>query len=520
MSLSAPPQSRPRQRGVVLILTLFVILITFALVTQLTIGTSVAAQTTRNGASRIQMRASGLAAAEQFLDLLRDDMAGEGGLDGMGTGDMSEGPGAGGGGFDSLGPAADEGEEGFGEEAEDSSSSDSFEDQWARPMRIQMGEVVITAWAQDECSKFNLLWLLAQDDEEREQAIERCTRIIDRLRDDFDDDLSQSEAMRITEQIISWLNAESRDLDYPQPLRHSDSEEEIHSLILFPEELLLLEDVSEELYYDQLVEVAGETWIAYGLESVFTVWTNMAFEPSTNAGDEEAATPPTGDTNLGDPAEQEFEANQPLEDPIDENAILPQGGLAGAAEGVSEIGTRININTAPRAVVESLLDTYELSSSVTEALLEFRNEVDEEALLEQESGEVDNDMLELEAALYGDDEQEPHKYFKSLETLEEVDEYAGLDQEVKDKLSELIGVQSDVFSVLLDIRVPPEGWQPEERYQEPRGPVLRLRGIFWRRSGGDGTVLVPIIPWHEVPHSRWRQPDFQNRLGIFYAPEF
>jgi hypothetical protein len=166
------------------------------------------------------------------------------------------------------------------------------------------------------------------------------------------------------------------------------------------------------------------------------------------------------------------------------------------------------------------MDSYDVSSNVIEAILEYRNEVDEEVLNERDSEEIDSDMLELEMALYGDQEQDPLKFFSSLADLEEIDEFAALDQEAKDKFTALLGVQSDVFSVMLDIRIPPEDWRPEERYEEPRGPVLRLRGVFWRRNGENGVSLVPIMPWHEVPYSRWRQSDFQDRLEIWYPPEF
>lgn len=521
-----------RQRGVVLILTLFVILITFALVTQLTIGTSVAAQTTRNSANLIRMRTSGLAAAEQFLDLLRDDMAGGVGLEGMSTGDMSEGPG---GGFGTFGDTPPDDTLGEGEEEGDGEDTDSWEDQWARPMRLQMGDIVVTAWAQDENSKFNLLWMVSEDEEIREQARDRCARIIDRLRHDFDDDLTYSDGTRLSERIARWLEADNRDLDYPLPLRHSDSEEVRQSLMLFPEELMVLEGINQKLYFDQMVELAGEVWIANGLESVFTVWTSMGFDPpETDQSEFDPDSESGGDAAglLGSFGGGEFAAldgeggdfgddggvNPGLEST---GAEIPvQGGLTGAATADSGVGTLINLNTAPRAVLEGLMDPYDMSAYVIGAILEYRNEVDEVVLSERDSEEIDSDMLELEMALYGDQERDPLKFFSSLADLEEIDEFAALDQETKDKFTALLGVQSDVFSVMLDIRIPPADWRPEERYEEPRGPVLRLRGVFWRRNGENGVSLVPIMPWHEVPYSRWRQPDFQDRLEIWYPPEF
>ena len=95
-----------------------------------------------------------------------------------------------------------------------------------------------------------------------------------------------------------------------------------------------------------------------------------------------------------------------------------------------------------------------------------------------------------------------------------------LDPEIASEFQALIGVQSDIFSVYLWCRIPPSEWEQEEHYEEPPGPVLRMKAVVWRRSGGDGTKFLFIEPWHEVPYARWRIPDFQEDVPVYREPEF
>jgi len=355
---------------------------------------------------------------------------------------------------------------------------------------------------------------------------------LDRLRDEFEDDLTFSDAQRITEEIVRWLEGQDRSEEYPLAVRHSEPEEKNYSLMLVPEELLLLEWVTEELYYDQLYERSGETWIAPGMESVFTVWTSLALDPpdeGTTSGAEGAEDTASGfgSEDLGGAADAlaggggDRGAGSQDGSEVGAAEILPAGGLSGAEEGNPDgPGTKININTVSRVVLESLLDPQDLPWQVVNDLLEYRNEVDEDAMLAEESEEYDDEAADLERAFYGDQETDPLQFFNSLDDLDKVDGWKGLDQETKDRVLALIDVQSEVFSVFLDARIPPQDWMQEERYEEPRGPVLRLRAVYWRIPGEDGVKLIPVLPWHEVPHSRWAVPDFQDRLGVFLAPVF
>ena len=164
--------------GVILILTLFVLLITYAMVTQLTLSTSVAWMTSKNASDRIRMELACKSAAEQILGVLADDAAGGdlGGASGEAQSLLGE-LGYADGGADTGGATGAEGEDADEEEPD----SDSLQDSWAKPMRVVMGDIQITSWVQDECGKFNLLTLVSPGIEERDAAKERCQRILDEV---------------------------------------------------------------------------------------------------------------------------------------------------------------------------------------------------------------------------------------------------------------------------------------------------------------------------------------------------
>ena len=504
--------------GVILILTLFVLLITYAMVTQLTLSTSVAWMTSKNASNRIRMELACKSAAEQILGVLADDAAG-GGLGGASAeaqsllGELGYADGD----ADAGGGGAAEGEDA----AEEEPDSDSLQDSWAKPMRVVMGDIQITSWVQDECGKFNLLTLVSPGIEERDAARERCQRIIDFLREEFDDDLDFTQAGRITEEIVQWLEGSNRNLDWPAPLRHSGSEESERILMLDLEELLLLEGVTPNLYHDQ---VRDEDRIAPGLETVFTVWTSVDID-SPDASDDPGTSPAEEASLFGDSVDSGGglgeESSLETSVAVDDRLSGAQGGLDDVLEAGAGVGIRLNLNTMPRAVMEGLLSTSELPAGLVKDILHFRNEVDEEAIAEEGQDEVDVEAQALERALYGETFEKPMQFFASVDDLEEVPGWdSRLDDEQQERVKELVGTQSDVFSVHLWARIPPQDWVQESRYEEPTGPVLRMRAIVWRRAGSEGTRFILIRPWHVVSRTRWTIPDFQWDLPVYEPPRW
>ncbi len=528
--------ARSSERGVVLILTLFVLLITFALVTELTVSTSVAFQTTENRANHIRMEMAAYAAADQFMEALIGDASGAGGASGL-EGMLGELAGSGGldnladeSGFDGAVGGADSLEDSFGEEGEGgeetsgNSSADYLQDVWAKPMRIMVGDFEIMAWAEDENSKFPLFQLVAGTEEEQEESRQRFARILDHMRADFDDDLDQHAGNLIVEDIVRFFKGDFIEMEMPRAPRFSD-DTEAEMPIYLPyalEELMLLEHVTEDLYYDQ---IRTDDLIAPGLESICTIYTTPGFEAPTEGSGTELAEEsqfakdePSLDPSANDALDQ-VEGLLGETDESEAQVTTPVGGLDDVLEGDAPFGFAVNVNTAPQSVLEGMIAPFEVSQSVIRQIIEHRNEVDEAALEALEQEDSSRDLAELEQSLYGEQSEDPLQFFETLDDLKNVDGYeSGASEEGRQKFESLLSVKSDVFTVYITVRILPEDWVQETRYEEPLGPVLRLRTIVWRRGGGGETRLIPILPWQEVPASRWKIPDFQYDLPLYEPP--
>jgi len=537
---------RTGERGVILILTMFVLFLVIALITQLSLGAEVAFQATSNRSNHLRMELACRSTAEEIMTLIKDDASGEAssgfssalagpgsfpGMDGLGADGAGLGQDAGQDTGQNAGAdGTDEtGEEGEGEE--DASNSDSFEDGWAKPMRVMVDDIEVTTFVSDENGKFNLHLLLVEDEVAAEENFERAVRILGAMRNDFDDDLGESDARAILDELLRWMQVASRYEELPLMPRHSLDEESPYTMLSALEEMMLLETVNQELYYDQL---RSNEMIAPGLESIFTIWTLPEFDaagastldadnPDGTEGADASSSgldglDAAGDETLGE--ESGSTDNTGLDGDRD---VQGDGGMEGVLDGNPPIGILININTAPRAVIEGMFPTVELTPVKVTALLEYRNEVDEDALEERDGADEEADDQELRESIYGEYEPEPRQFFRSLEQVTEVEGFGAeeLQEETQAEIQALLGVQSDIFSVyVIANRKLDAEWEPSRRYQEAPGKSLRMKAVIWRRTTADGVKLVYLEPWHEVPYTRWRIPDFQRELPPFEAPRY
>ena len=85
------------------------------------------------------------------------------------------------------------------------------------------------------------------------------------------------------------------------------------------------------------------------------------------------------------------------------------------------IGTLININTAHPAVIEGLLPPELFPSFFVDQILRYRNEVDEEALAEMEGEQREFEEVELQRAIFREDDKIPYRYFRNLEDLANIE---------------------------------------------------------------------------------------------------
>ncbi len=459
-----------RESGAILVLTLIVVVLLYAMVWQLTRTAETARLMGENDLLVARMENHMVFSLAQIEDMLAQDLdaaaAGEdaggagGGLPGMGGGL----PGGAGGGL----PGGAGG--GEGEEEQDAAAvADGSQDAWYRPTAYSENDITTYVWVEDENRKFNILAMVSPDEEFAEESKQRFIRLIDVLREGTDWDLSQSQGSALAEEILDWMEARTRGEYLPRPKLKSDIEEGARNNITLPlqlDEIRLLAGVTDEVYFDKVFERK----VVLGLESVLTVSTSLAYDP--------------GDPD--DPANQQ-QQNQPAGAGAgagDAGAGGGEGAPAGSGEDVADLepigqGIRINVNTAPWPVLRCLFPPAELSDAALEAILRFRNEEVEDTGLE--GGDSDYTLYVQDA------DQVKRKMFTDLSELEELPELQNLpDPTIRDELLELLTVQSDVFSVHMASLY--------KRNEESRSFVLqRARSILVRVEGDDGAQIHPIV---------------------------
>lgn len=482
------PDPRAPEGGAALILVLIFTVLLYAMVAELVVTARTARLTGENDALLAQMRNhmaySRLTVEETLLADLQAAAGGgeEGGAGGMPGGGM---PGGDGGGIPGL-PGGD-GAGGAGgeeeQEPEPSAVADGSQDPWYEPTSYSEGDVTTYVWVEDENRKFNLLTLMSPDQEFATESRERFVRLIDALRDGTDFDLTSSDGEQMADRILEWMNSRIRTISMPRPKLKSDSLERPEvSLMLHLDELLLLPGINEEIFFDKVLD----SRLIPGLESVLTVYTSLVFDPGNAERNARLGreTPPNVDA---DAAGEE----------AGEGAGAPVGAEMPQPEG---IGIRININTASRAVLRSLLSPFEMPDDVIEAILRYRNEEEEDD--EELGSNVPEDY-------YGDfdgGEQVRRRMFTDLADLDELPEFQNMaDPTVRENFRELVTVQSDVFSVHMASLY--------RRDEENRVFVLRRwRSVFMRLDNDEDGYLHPLILNEERKGIRVQPIDFYDEF--------
>ncbi len=491
----------PRRRGAALMVAFLVLIVLILINYQLKTSTSTQARVSRNEQTLRTMDESIESVLLQVFEDLKAD--GEAAAGGAGGGEEAAAANALGG----LGGGGAPGEEGG-----QSQATDSQEDDWARPQRTELNEVRLRILVQDECGKFNLLSILTEDEAEAEKAFERLVRVIENSRRGTTEELEPGEARRIATAMLELMNRR-RDHELPKPeLLSDDLENEDIGLPLSLREFAGLgpEVFPPDLFRDYRDE-RGQ--VVHSLGSFLTVWTSMATRGTL---DEESAVPGE-EPEAEEPEEPEGGEEPEPGEPAEEGAAAGEGGEgAGGAEApgatVGTAGTRtlgtINVNTAPRAVLDALIDERDVPRSFWDEVIEFRNTEDEE-VEENEDPPLDE---------YG----EPiivKKYFHTLEDLGQIDGWTEFEPIHQNDLRARLGVQSDVFSIFVTARKPPQSSLDEfeladreslERQEtEGAGLVRSVRCVVWRRAGTDGTVeIVPLVRWEVLDYVPYQVLDY------------
>jgi hypothetical protein len=463
-----PSSHRHEQQGVALILSLIFSILLYILVAELVVSARLLRVTGENDALLARMRHQMDNTLVEVQDELLADMASAAAGEEGGAGGALGGVGA--------PPGLDEGEEGG--ESDPAASCDSSRDSWSKPQSRAENDLTTYYWVEPENSKFNLLSLWSPDREWAQFSRDQLVRLLDSLREDTEQDLGASDADRVVRAIEEWARRSGSER-LPRPPLKSDGEDfaEI-SLPLHLDELLLLPDVTEELYYDQVLD--GR--VLRGLESVLTIWTAMQFDP----GDPEKLARLAA--QRGEPAPQPSaqagganDPNAPAQQPLGE-------------------GIRINVNFASRPVLRALMPEAAIPDSVIDAILRYRNEPDPDA--QEEDGGIGATAYDFGGLELGGEQK--LRVFTTVDDLDNVEEFADLaDPEVKSSFKSFCTTKSDVFSVHLATMF--------RRNEENRVFVIRrARSILMRRDDGSNGKLHPILRWEERHGLRVLAPDLQD----------
>jgi uncharacterized membrane protein YgcG len=203
MKLLRPRAAAPKRRGAALLLSILVLFVLIAIVMQISIGTMTDARVGRNDVGQTLINRAISSAQYDIFELLKNDAESsqeEGGED-PAAGAMADAT------------AGAMGAEGGAEEA---AAVDSRRDEWAVRQRTEINGIEVLIQIEAENSKYNILNMLNEDEEEAEDALQRVARIIDLYREGTEDDISQREAQEMAEAMKSHMT-ERHGSGYAEP---------------------------------------------------------------------------------------------------------------------------------------------------------------------------------------------------------------------------------------------------------------------------------------------------------------
>ncbi|MEZ6015274.1 MAG: type II secretion system protein GspK [Planctomycetota bacterium] len=432
------------ERGAALLLAFLVMIVVIAITYQIQTVTRTDARVAQNEITEAQMDLAIESALLQVLEDLAEDaraaQAAEGDAGGAG-GDPSAGG--------ASDPAAgDPAASGAGAPADNADAVDSQMDGWYTPASTNFGDLQLRILIRDEDSKFNVLNMLQPDEEAAEAAYEIVTRILDNARAGTTYDISPGEAQEMARAMRQHLQERDTSVLPRTPLLSDSEEAPGQGVALSFREFRGLEPFRDDHFFEGYDENGDRV---HGIDAFLTVFTSPAMGEETPG------------------------------------AATATGGFA------------VNVNTAPRAVLDALLDRRVVSGRVWESIVDYRNEVEEvdpneetediEPLLD----EFGNEILEK-------------KIFDSLDELEEVYDFKTLLDEEKAEVRKRLTVTSSVFEIIITARLPTqreedrrfefESRREQEEYYRSGAFLERtVRAVYWRAPGEDDVTLVPLVRW-------------------------
>jgi len=455
----------PDRRGAALLLSFLVLMVIIAVVYQLNRSTGIDQQVAQKDLLMTRMELAIESALLEVTEQLRDDAelksaageegAPEGGTGGEGLGDPSGGPGA------------------PGEAQENPDAADSQMDDWAQIASTTFDDVNLRIYIEDEDRKYNVLNMLAEDEEEAQNAYDRVVRILDACREGTQADISGGDADAMARAMRDHMLERDNSYLPRAQLTSDDPEKAGQGLPLTLREFVVLEPFREEHFRDYF-DRDGER--VHSIGAFLTVYTAPAVGP-----------------------------------------VGAAGGAAGTQSSASTGGYAVNVNTAPLAVLAGLFEQRDVDTRTWDQVLDYRNQ-------EEERSEEEEENLEPVLDEFGE-EVLPKKIFDSLSELSELPDWDALEPDVRTRAESMLRVDSDVFSVYVTARFVTaaevnqvfefDSRLEQEQYERSGSHFVRtVRAVLWRRPGDEGVDIVPLVRWEvldyaplpvlDYPDDNWR----------------
>jgi len=499
-------------------LSVLVLFVVITISIQIGIGTMTDARVARNDLGLAAMDDAIESAMLEVTEQLKADLGG--GEEDPGADPMA-------GGMDPM--AAIGGAEG----GEEGGAVDSKEDEWARPQRTEINGLELRIFVQDEDSKYNVLNMLAPDEQMAEDNMARVARIIDLAREGTELDISTSDAETMAREMREHMLRRFSTANDEAEFLSTDPEED-RRMPLTLREFARLESFEEHHFRDFRDEL-GE--VVHSLGSFLTVWsclTDKASNGTSASGGGSSLTDSLGSgISEATGSQQEILGGGQGEDTIEglgtiegDSGLGSQGqgqgqgqdggdsessgeGLAG---GDPSDGFGVNINTAPPAVLKSLFDDRDISSRFWDEVIEYRN-LEEEVELEPGADEPEPVYDE-----YGN-EVIQRQIFDSVEELGELRGWEDFTAEEQELVRSYSRTDSTVFSVFITARrstssseeifIASSAAEREREEELAAGLVRTVRAVVWRREGGeDGANLHPVVRWEVLDYSPYEVQDY------------
>lgn len=549
------------RRGAALLLSLLILLILVAIVIQINISTGTDARIGRNDVTISTMDFAAESALLQCAESLKADS------DADASANTAGAPGGPAGAGLPTGAAGAAGAAG-GAPQEQSTPCDSRRDEWASPQRTEINQIQLRIITQDENSKYNVLNMLVPDEKEAQAAYDRVVRILDACREgtQYDIDPRTAEEMASTMRDHMLKRPRSK-LPRPKLLTDDEKNEDL-GMPTSMREFLPLEPF-EELHFRDFRD--QDNRVVHSITTFLTVWSSLSTNPrpppvtassggastkgsagssssgsssksgsgstssngrsgsssstsgsTTGGGKSGSSTSQTTGSGTSGSAQQGGTGGTGGTN--DPNAANNQaGGNAGASSASKSTSTSggfsVNVNTAPAAVLKSLFDSREVAGRFWDKVIEYRNLEDQE---EKEKAK------EAEAAGGEEKEEQLDEYgqpvlirqiFKSVQDLSKVDGWGDLPAETQTKVTQILTVQSEVFSVFVIARKTTAaeegaalGLTPAEsrKREETRGDALQrvVHAVLWRQKGAEETKIVPVVRWEILDYLPYEVLDF------------